>query len=63
MVENADEIKVTLAGDKKEYDAEVIGTDPKTDIAALLEIKQGEAAAALADLQEILADVIKETLP
>jgi len=37
--------------------------DPKTDIAALLEIKQGEAAAALADLQEILADVIKETLP
>ena len=37
--------------------------NPKTDIAALLEIKQGEAAAALADLQEILADVIKETLP
>ncbi len=37
--------------------------DPQTDIAALLEIKEGEAAAALADLQEILVDVIKETLP
>ncbi len=37
--------------------------DPQTDLAALLEIKEGEAAAALADLQAILADVIKETLP
>ena len=37
--------------------------DPQTDLAALLEIKEGEAAAALADLQAILAEVIKETLP
>lgn len=37
--------------------------DPQTDIAALLEIKEGEAAAALADLQTTFVDVIKEALP
>ena len=37
--------------------------NPKTDIAALLEITEGEAAAALADLQVVLADVIEESLP
>ena len=37
--------------------------DPQTDLAALLEIMEGQAAAALADLRAILADVIKETLP
>ncbi|EAR17542.1 hypothetical protein WH7805_00470 [Synechococcus sp. WH 7805] len=29
----------------------------------MLEIMEGQAAAALADLRAILADVIKETLP
>ena len=37
--------------------------DPQTDIAALLEIKEGEAAAALADLQEDLGAGINESLP
>ncbi len=32
VVENADKIKVTFEGDK-EYDAEIVGTDPRTDVA------------------------------
>lgn len=35
VVEDADEIKVSLAGRKEEYVATVIGTDEKTDIAIL----------------------------
>ncbi|PID56736.1 serine protease [candidate division KSB3 bacterium] len=34
VVENADIIKVTLA-DKREFDAKIIGTDPKTDVAVI----------------------------
>ncbi len=34
VVENADEIKVTLP-DKREFDAEVVGTDPKSDVAVI----------------------------
>ncbi len=45
VVENADEIKVKLA-DGKEYDAKVIGRDPKTDL-ALIKIK------ASSDLQPL----------
>jgi serine protease Do len=37
VVEKAEQIKVRLS-DKKEYDAQVIGTDPKTDL-ALIKIK------------------------
>ncbi len=37
VIEKAEEIKVKLS-DQKEYDAEVIGTDPKTDL-ALIKIK------------------------
>lgn len=32
MVEDADELKITL-GDKREFDGKVVGTDPQTDIA------------------------------
>ena len=35
VVDGADEIKVVLAEDKKEFDAKVIGTDPQTDIAVI----------------------------
>jgi serine protease Do len=38
VIEKAEEIKVKLSDQKKEYDAEVIGTDPKTDL-ALIKIK------------------------
>ena len=34
VIENADQIKVTLS-DEKEYDAKVIGRDPKTDLALI----------------------------
>jgi serine protease Do len=40
VVEKADEISVTLL-DKEEFKAEVVGTDPKTDI-ALIKIKVGK---------------------
>jgi serine protease Do len=40
VVERADEITVTLFGRKEEFKAEVVGTDPKTDI-ALIKIKAG----------------------
>jgi serine protease Do len=40
VVEKADEIAVTLL-DKEEFKAEVVGTDPKTDI-ALIKIKTGK---------------------
>ena len=35
VVEDGDEIKVTLNGDDKEYDAKLIGGDPRSDIAIL----------------------------
>jgi serine protease Do len=35
VVDGADEIKVLLAKGKKEYDAKVVGRDPKTDVAVL----------------------------
>ena len=35
VVEGADEVKISLADNKKEYRAKVIGSDPKTDIAIL----------------------------
>jgi len=40
VIEDADEIKVILS-DEEEYDAEIVGRDPNTDI-ALIKIKSGE---------------------
>jgi len=45
VVENADQIKVRLY-DEKEYDAEVVGRDPKTDL-ALIRIKADRKLEAL----------------
>jgi serine protease Do len=45
VVENADEIKVRLA-DEREYDAKVIGRDPKTDL-ALIKIDDAKSLFAL----------------
>ncbi|GAB4368788.1 MAG: DegQ family serine endoprotease [Deltaproteobacteria bacterium] len=45
VVEKADEVTVTLL-DKEEYRAEVVGTDPKTDI-ALIKIKPGKKLHAV----------------
>ncbi|WP_294963757.1 trypsin-like peptidase domain-containing protein [Sulfurimonas sp.] len=35
VVSGADEIKVSIAGDKKEYEAKLIGTDAKSDVAII----------------------------
>ncbi len=35
VVEGADEVKIMLSASNKEYDARVVGTDPKSDIAVL----------------------------
>ncbi len=47
VVENAVKIRVVLA-DRREYSAEIAGTDPQTDLAVLkLELNQGETVPAL----------------
>jgi serine protease Do len=49
VVENASDIKVSLS-DKEEYDAKVIGRDPKTDVALIkIEAKRELPAVALGD--------------
>jgi serine protease Do len=49
VVENASDIKVSLS-DKEEYDAKVIGRDPKTDVALIkIEAKKDLPAASLGD--------------
>ncbi|WP_457592438.1 DegQ family serine endoprotease [Hydrogenimonas sp.] len=45
VVDNADEVHVTLPGSTKEYTAKVVGADPKTDIAVIkIEAKHLPAA-------------------
>ena len=48
VIEGADEIKVTLA-DGRELDAEIIGSDPRTDVAVLKVQGQDFSHATLAD--------------
>lgn len=42
VVEDADKIKVRLTGDKNEYNAKLIGSDPETDL-AVIKIDAGKA--------------------
>jgi serine protease Do len=50
VVENASDIKVSLSDKGEEYDAKVIGRDPKTDVALIkIEVKKELPAAALGD--------------
>ncbi len=59
VVENADEIKVSLADDKTIYDAEVIGTDPQTDIAVIKIDAKNLPAITLADSDQVeVGDVV-----
>jgi len=55
VVEGADEIKVAIPSSRKEYDAQVVGSDPQTDI-AVLKIEDADLPAATmsdSDLLEI----------
>jgi serine protease Do len=53
VVENASDIKVSLS-DKEEYDAKVIGRDPKTDVALIkIEAKKDLPAASLGDSNKL----------
>ena len=50
VVENASKIVVKLSGDEQDYEAKVIGRDPKTDIAVIkINAKVNLAAASLGD--------------
>jgi serine protease Do len=53
VVENASDIKVSLS-DKEEYDAKVIGRDPKTDVALIkIEARKDLSAAPLGDSNKL----------
>lgn len=52
VIEGADEIKVALS-DQREYEAKVVGTDPKTDIAILKIDASDLPVAVLADSEQI----------
>lgn len=53
VVENATDIKVSLT-DKDEYDAKVIGRDPKTDVALIkIDTRKDLPAAALGDSSQL----------
>jgi serine protease Do len=59
VIQNADEITVTLPGDDKEYKAEVIGKDALTDLAVIKIDKKGLKAIKIADSSKIkLGDVV-----
>ncbi len=59
VVEGADEIKVKLADDKKEFEAKVIGTDPHTEVAVLKVDAKDLPAVTTADSDRIeVGDVV-----
>jgi serine protease Do len=59
VVEGADEVKVSLAKDRKEYTAKVVGRDPRTDIAVLKIDAEDLPVATLADSDKIeVGDVV-----
>jgi len=53
VVEDADEIRVTLNPDEREYSAELVGTDPKSDLAVLKIDAEGLAFAKIGDSENI----------
>jgi serine protease Do len=59
VVEGADEIKVSLGENKKEYAAKVIGTDPPTDVAILKIDAKDLPAITLADSDQLeIGDIV-----
>jgi serine protease Do len=59
VVDNADEIKVALNPDGKEYTAKVVGTDPKSDVAVLKIDAKNLPYLSMADSDQIeVGDVV-----
>ena len=59
VVEGADEIKISIGENKKEYAAKVIGTDPPTDVAVLKNDAKDLPAITLADSDQLeIGDIV-----
>jgi serine protease Do len=59
VVDSADEIKVSLGENKKEYNARVVGTDPPTDVAVLKIDAKDLPAITLADSAQLeIGDIV-----
>ncbi|MBL9138100.1 MAG: DegQ family serine endoprotease [Verrucomicrobiales bacterium] len=59
VVDGADEIKVALNPDGKEYDAKIVGRDPKSDIAVLKVEATGLTAIRVGDSDQVeVGDVV-----
>lgn len=59
VVDGADEVKVALNPDGKEYDAKVVGRDPKSDLAVIKIEAQGLAAVSVGDSDRVeVGDVV-----
>lgn len=59
VVEGADEVKVALADDKTIYDAQIVGTDPQTDVAVVKVRAENLPAITLTDSGKIeVGDVV-----
>lgn len=59
VIENADKVFVTLPGDKKEYEAKIIGKDKKADIAVIKIDKKGLNAITFYDSDKVrVGDVV-----
>ncbi len=59
VVGDADEIKVTLPSDKKEYKAELIGADPQTDVALIKIDAKGLPSITIGDSSTLqIGDIV-----
>lgn len=59
VVDGADEIKVALSNEKKQFDARIVGRDPQTDIALLKIEASGLPAITLTDSDRLeIGDVV-----
>jgi serine protease Do len=59
VVSGSDEVKIAITGNKKEYTAKIVGTDPDTDIAVLKIEAEGLPAITLGDSDQLeVGDIV-----